>query len=228
MKHEKVTIPVTEALSVSGVMVRPDSAAAERPSVVLVAHGAGGDMHHDFIVDMADGLAAGGYVSLRFNFIYSEQGRKAPDAPRRLEEVWLAAQRFVRRHPELSVDKLYVSGKSMGGRIASQLVADGRLQAAGLVLFGYPLHPPGKKDRIRDQHFPRIAVPSLFIQGTRDPLCDLDLLRQSLPSLGGPCRLEIVDGGDHSFKVLKSTGRSREEVVAWVLGRALDWLAEPG
>ncbi len=224
MKHDAVTIPVGEGLSVSGVMVRPDSGSGERPSAVLIAHGAGGDMHHDFIVDMAEGLAAGGYVTLRFNFMYSEQGRKAPDTPRRLEEVWLAAANFVRHHPELSVNKLYLAGKSMGGRIASLLVADGRLEADGLVLFGYPLHPPGKKEKIRNQHFGRIGIPSLFIEGTRDPMCDLALLRQSLPCLGGPSALELIDGGDHSFKVLKSIGWSRAEVVARILSRTLSWL----
>ncbi|BCR04314.1 alpha/beta hydrolase [Desulfuromonas versatilis] len=223
---EQVSIPVTGRESISGVLHRPAAAgrgARLRPTVII-AHGAGGDMNHEFIVAMAEGLAAAGFAALRFNFLYCEQGKKTPDNPGRLAAAWRAAFEFIRDHDKLGAGEIVVSGKSMGGRIGSQLVADGLLPADRLILFGYPLHPAGKPDQLRDAHLYRIKTPTLFIQGTRDSMCKLEKLEGVVKKMPKRPRLEIIDGGDHSFKVPKAQGRSPREVFAEILQRTADWL----
>jgi predicted alpha/beta-hydrolase family hydrolase len=166
--------------------------------VVVVAHGAGNDMDSPLLVGFAEGLGEAGVGSLRFNFRYKQQGRKAPDPPQVLRDVFTAAfEDAVRRAAGTQV---FAGGKSLGGRIASLLVADG-LGAAGLVFLGYPLHPPGKSDRPRDEHLDRIEAPMLFLEGTRDPFARWELIEQVCARLGERATLHAVEGGDHSFRV---------------------------
>ncbi|HZA60425.1 MAG TPA: alpha/beta family hydrolase [Actinomycetota bacterium] len=184
--------------------------------VLVLAHGAGGDLAGPLLRGFAEGASAAGVRCLRFNFRYTEEGRRGPDREPALREVWTAAFEAGR---ELG-SPVWVGGKSMGGRIASMMVADGELDAAGLVFVGYPLHPPGKPERIRDAHLPAIRVPMLFIQGTADAFARWDLLEGVLDRLGKRATLHPVEGGDHSFRVrggpkdAAGTGSALGEVAA--------------
>lgn len=182
--------------------------------VLVLGHGAGAGMDHPFLAGAAEGLAEEGVSSLRFNFLYMERGRRAPDREPLLREAWTAA---FGRAGEVG-DPVWAGGKSLGGRIASMTVADG-MPAAGLVFFGYPLHPPGKPERIRDAHLQQIGVPMLFIQGTRDSFARSELLEATLTRLGDLATLHPVESGDHSFRVRGQKGGDRET------GRALGAVA---
>jgi uncharacterized protein len=170
---------------------------AEGRPILALAHGAGGDMTTTFLGGFAEGLSAAGVSCLRFNFPYSEAGRRGPDSEPTLRAAWTAAYRAAQGLGGL----VWVGGKSMGGRIASMMVADGEIEPGGLVFVGYPLHPPGKPERIRDAHLASIHVPMLFLQGTADPFARWDLLEGVLRRLGDRATLHAVDGGDHSFRV---------------------------
>lgn len=158
-------------------------------------------MTHPFMEGVARGLVGGGVSVLRFNFPYLDGGRRVPDPPPVLLGTWRAA---VERLRDLADGlPLVVAGKSLGGRMASMLAAQegAAFPAAALVLFGYPLHPPGKVDRLRDAHLGSVRVPMLFLQGTRDPLARLDLIERAVETLGPLARLHVVPGADHSFRV---------------------------
>lgn len=223
---EKVTIAVADKGTTSGIFTKPVSAAQTR--AVIVAHGAGNDMTTPLLAAFADGLAAAGYPVLRFNFLYSERGKKGPDRPEILMETWQAAYRSLKELSGTKVTAVTAAGKSLGGRMASMLVADGALEADGLIFLGYPLHPMDNKEKLRDGHLYRIAIPMLFIEGTRDPLCDLGKLDPVLKKLQAPWDLFTIEGGDHSFHVPKSLGLTEEEVYGRIIRRSLDWLARPG
>ena len=180
---------------VSGLLHQPSGVRA----VAVVAHGAGVAMDHPIMAGFSEGLEASGMASLRFNFRYTEEGRKAPDPEASLREVYLAAFEFaVDRFPGKPA---YACGKSMGGRIASLLAADGAIVPEGLVFIGYPLHAPGRFDRLRTEHLGRIGVRMLFLQGSKDPFARRDLLEATLKDLGPWARLHLVEGGDHSCVV---------------------------
>jgi predicted alpha/beta-hydrolase family hydrolase len=184
--------------------------------VLVLAHGAGGDMEGPFLVGAAKALAEAGVGCLRFNFLYRERGRRAPDREPALREAWAAA---FARAVELG-DPVWAGGKSLGGRIASMMAADGSIEPAGLIFFGYPLHPPGKPERIRDAHLADIRVPMLFIQGTADAFATPELLAGVLKKLGKQATHHPVEGGDHSFRVRgtpkddEGTGRRLAGVAA--------------
>ena len=224
MRSIKVTIPVSSDEGVSGVLAVPQGFEAGRTTAVIIAHGAGNDMHNPLLVHFSEGLCSAGYLSLRFNFPYKEKGRKPPDPQEKLVRAWQGAFEFVKNHPEFHPARIVAAGKSMGGRIASQMAADGLLPAKALVFLGYPLHPPGKKDQLRDAHLYHIPVPMLFFAGTRDTLCDIDLLRSVLSRLKAPWDLETIEGGDHSFVLPKSFKASEAEVYERILQRTIAWL----
>ena len=163
-----------------------------------MAHGAGNDMHSPLLVGLTEGLAAAGIGSLRFNFPYKQQGRRAPDQPGVLRDAVTAAFQEATRRARGG--PVFAGGKSLGGRIASLLVSDG-LPTAGLVFVGYPLHPPGKPERLRDEHLAAIRVPMLFLEGTADPFARWDLIKDVTRRLGKRATLHPVEGGDHSFRV---------------------------
>jgi predicted alpha/beta-hydrolase family hydrolase len=180
-------------------------------------------MRNPMLDGFAAGVAAAGVACLRFNFLYSEAGRRSPDREPLLREAWHEA---FDRGREIG-GPAWAGGKSMGGRIASMMVADGELDAAGLVLVGFPLHPPGKPDRLRDQHLDGIGVPMLWLQGTADPFGRWDLLEGVVGRLGDRALLHRVEGGDHSFRVRgrprddAGTGTALGEVAArFILDRA--------
>jgi len=194
--------------------------------VYLLAHGAGAPMTSTFIAGVAERLAAHGLPVLRFQYAYMEQVqrlgmRRPPDRLSLLESVHRAAsrdlqQRFPGRH-------LLLGGKSLGGRIASHLAAQGEA-CAGLLFLGYPLHPAGKPDKLRSEHFAALAQPALFLQGDRDALCDLALLRTAVEVYGGQATLAVIEGADHGFDVLRSSGRSSGEVMDQVAARTIAWV----
>ena len=193
---EPLTIPVGDR-SVSALWTGLPNPVA----VVLVAHGAGNDMRHAFFEGIADGLAAEQVSSLRFNFPYAEEGRRAPDRPPVLMEAWRAALASARERG--GGRPLVASGKSLGGRMASMVAAeDGdRFAARALLFFGYPLHAPGRTDQLRDAHLSAVPVPMLFIQGDADSLARFDLVQGVVDRLKPLARLHRVEGGDHSFLV---------------------------
>ncbi len=226
MRFVDVTIPLSADESVSGVLGVPQGFAAGRTAAVLVAHGAGNDMNNALLVHFSEGLCRAGYLSLRFNFPYKEKGQRAPDPQPKLVRTWQAAFEFVKNHPDFGTPRLVVAGKSMGGRVASQMAADGLLPVEALVFLGYPLHAPGKKDQLRDAHLYRIAVPMLFFAGTRDALCDMDLLKDVLSRLSAPWELETMEGGDHSFALPKSFGIAAEDVYEKIMKKTDSWLRQ--
>jgi uncharacterized protein len=165
---------------------------------VLLTPGAGGDLDGDGLVALAEVLASHGSLVVRSNLPHNEAGRPAPRAERSVHGFTrLFEDACDRIAPGL---RWVVGGKSYGGRVASMAVAAG-VEALGLVFYGYPLHPPGKPQTLRVDHWPEVTVPTLFLQGSRDPFCDLDLLDANIHRLAGETTLEIVDGGDHSLNI---------------------------
>lgn len=225
MKTEKVYIPVPDNERTSGILVVPDGYLAGEGAGVILAHGAGNDMNHPLIASLAEGLGAAEYLTLRFNFLYREKGGKRPDRQEILVETWQSAYEFLRNHPQYQPKTILAAGKSMGGRVASQMAAEGLLPVARLVFLGYPLHPPGKKENPRDSHLPQITIPMLFFAGTRDSLCDLATLEKALDKLSAPWELQIIEDGDHSFRLPKYAELTQEEVYQQILQKTLDWLA---
>jgi uncharacterized protein len=191
---------------------------AERPRVTLVlAHGAGAPQTHPWMVAVARALATREICVVTFNFLYTEQKRRAPDKNDLLEATWRAVIDAVRSRGDLADRPLFIGGKSMGGRISTQVAARSEVGVSGLVLLGYPLHPPGKPGQLRVSHLPRVRAPMLFVQGSRDPFGTPEELGPVIAGLAPGTRLVVVEGGDHSFAVRKSTGETFEKVIARVV-----------
>jgi predicted alpha/beta-hydrolase family hydrolase len=194
-------------------------------TVVVLGHGAGGTRQTPMLVALAESLAGSGRAALLYNFPYAEQGRRRPDPPAVLEATARLAARVALE--STGAGKVVHGGRSMGGRIASQVVAGGE-RADGLVLLAYPLHPPGRFASLRDGHLPSIGVPMLFVQGTRDAFAREDLLAAVMGRLQPRAKLVRVAGADHSFRVLKSSGRTPDDVLSEVTRALLGWLDRHG
>jgi len=182
-------------------------------------------MDSPFMEHIAAGLVEHGFPVLRFDYPYMERRRldgkrRPPDRAPILENTHHLALTELEARAEGA--RILMGGKSMGGRIASHLAARGEA-CAGLFFLGYPLHPAGKPERVRSEHFPALAQPGLFLQGTRDPLCNLDLLDRALASWGGRTSLDLVEGADHDFAVLRSENRERTEVLDSLVGSIDRW-----
>jgi len=192
--------------------------------VVVLATGAGTDLTHPVLWTVARGLARRGLPTVTFNFAYTEAGRKRPDPPERLQSAFRDVLAVVPQ--ELGAGRpLFIGGRSMGGRMASHLAASG-VPVDGLVLLGYPLHPAGKPERLRTDHWPDVTVPTLFVQGERDALSNLDLLvRERADKLRGPSTLHVIPGADHGFAVRKRDGRPQAEILEEVVEVVADWIA---
>jgi uncharacterized protein len=214
---ERIRIPLPDGQSVTGALALP--AGRSPRAAVLFAHGAGQDMENPLGVAVTEALTAAGHVTLRFNFLYMEHGKRPPDQAPVLESTLRAAAELLRPLGP----KLVLAGKSMGGRYAS-IVASKGFACAGLFFLGYPLHPAGKPAKLRDAHLPAVRVPMLFVQGTRDSLATLDLLRPVVAELGARATLHVVEGGDHSLDVLKSLRRSKAYVVEEIVGVIDRWI----
>lgn len=191
---------------------------------IILGHGAGTAQNSDFMTRFATGLAARGINVVTFNFLYTEQGRRVPDTKNDLEACFRAVIEAIQQQ-KIGRGKLVIGGKSLGGRIASHIAAAGS-NAEGLIFLGYPLHPPGKVDQLRAKHLPDIKVPMLFVQGSRDAFGTPDELRPIIKRLKGPADLYVVEGGDHSLKVLNRAGVTQEDTYTAVLDRIEAWLRQ--
>jgi predicted alpha/beta-hydrolase family hydrolase len=214
MQDETVSIQLPDGRAVSGVW----NTAADSRWTLVYAPGAGSDLRDGFGQHAARALPSQGISVLRFQFPYSEAGRRLPDRPPVLEATWTAAIATARERTE----RLVIGGRSMGGRIASQVAAGG-VQVGALALFAYPLHPPGQAERRRDEHFPRIAVPTLFCSGTKDAFATPDELRAAAVCVPNAI-VHVLDGADHSFAVAKRTGRAQPQVWEEAIGAFLHWI----
>jgi predicted alpha/beta-hydrolase family hydrolase len=197
---------------------------------VLLAHGAGVDMHTKALTTVADALAAAQIPSLRFNFPYMTAGRRAPDRPAVLEAAVREAAAELAARTKLPLDHLVLGGRSMGGRICSLVVADADdpLPARALVLLGYPLHPPGKPEVLRTEHFPGIQVPCLFVSGTRDAFGAPDELQAHARQIKGKVAWHWIETGDHGFKPLKASGLTPDAALAEVAERVVAFVTGDG
>ena len=175
---------------------------AKAKATLVIAHGAGGNLDGPFLVGCSRALNEAGIATMRFNFDYTEAGRKSPDAEGTLRKAWLAAFAEASRRSKRSKLPVFAGGKSMGGRYASMCVADDAMPASGLVFLGYPMHPPGRPEKLRDAHLYGIEVPMLFIEGTRDPFVHpISQLREIVAKLKAPVQMHEIEGGDHSFRI---------------------------
>jgi predicted alpha/beta-hydrolase family hydrolase len=204
-----LTISVGEVV-VSGAFARPENPFA----TLVVAHGAGAGMEHPFLRGFTQALNDEGVATLRFNFPYREAGRKFPDRPPAAIAAWRAAMAAATEKGAGFGDTVpvWAAGKSFGGRMASMAVAEG-MDARGLVYLGYPLHPPGKPEKLRDAHLYGLTLPMLFLQGTRDTFATPELLEGVVTRIGESAVLQWIEGGDHSFAVAGAK-RSAEDVGA--------------
>jgi len=225
MKNLRVKIEIEKGEKVSGIVSVPDNHVPGKGAGVIIAHGAQNDMENPLIADVATGLAQAGILAMRFNFSYKEQGKKSPDSQGKLIKTFFSAYRFLECYEKQGVEKVIVAGKSMGGRVASQMAADGLIDPAGLMFLGYPLHPPGQKEKKKDEHLYRIKAPLLFFAGTRDTLCDLDTVKVVLKKIKVKKQLVIVEGGDHSFKVPRAMGISEKSVYAGITEKCAAWIS---
>ncbi|WP_442864199.1 alpha/beta hydrolase family protein [Arthrobacter sp. ATA002] len=201
IQHEQFHFPAGTGSVPAAFAAPPDAAAA-----VVVAHGAGAGMDHPFLTGFTAALNDAGLATLRFNFPYREAGRKFPDRPPAAVETWRAAMAAAAvRAPGLP---LWACGKSFGGRMASMATAEG-MTAAGLLFLGYPLHPPGKPEKMRDGHLYGQTLPMLFLQGTRDPFALPGELEPVAERIGPNARIQWIDGGNHSLKSAARSGLRR-------------------
>jgi len=231
MEPEKLIIQANDEESVTGLLY-PAAKAKRAGSTIVLGHGAGGNQLSGFMRLFAQGLASRGLDTMTFNFIYSEKGRGAPDPKPKLESCYRAVIETALSHKKLKQNRLFIGGKSMGGRIASQVAANEAIarssishSLAGLVFLGYPLHPPGKPEQLRDKHLKDIKAPMLVVQGTRDAFGTSDELKAVIKRLRLRATLHPIEEGDHSFKVPKRVG-SQDEIYEQIMDRIELWADE--
>src|SRR5213596_4195294 len=221
VSSDPVTITVGDGgASVSGLLMRPPGARW----LYVLAHGAGAGMRHPFLETIARALAERGVATLRYQFPYMERRASRPDPPAvAAATVRAAAAEAARLAPGLP---LVAGGKSFGGRMTSTAQAEEPLPGVrGLVFLGFPLHPPGRPADARADHLAQVQIPMLFLQGTRDDFADLKLLRPLVQRLGARATLHLVEGGDHSFHVLKRSGRTDADVMGEIADAIAEWSA---
>lgn len=197
-------------------------------AVFVCAHGAGGHRDDRGMLQLRDTFRSRGLPTVRFNFLYREKGSSRPDPMPKLQACWTAVVSRVRE--ELRPDLLIIGGRSMGGRAASMLAAEG-FACDGLLLLAYPLHPAGRPEKLRDAHLPAIQVPVLCLNGTRDDLCQRDLMERVLRGVQGvktEWTMHWLEGADHSFRVLKASGRTGAEVLDEIGDASQKWVARLG
>jgi predicted alpha/beta-hydrolase family hydrolase len=217
--HKNIRFIVEDTGEVSAILLRPPNA----ESLLVLAHGAGAGMTHPFMESLATELAAARVATLRFQFPYMEQKRKVPDRPPLLTATIVAAARTAARvAPDLP---LFAGGKSLGGRMMSLAASQQKLgNVRGLVFFGFPLHPPNQPGTKRADHLRGFEQPMLFLQGTRDTLADLKLLRPICAALGARATLHVIETADHSFHVLKSSGKTDAAVLQELADATSAWI----
>jgi predicted alpha/beta-hydrolase family hydrolase len=214
-------IRVSNTVEVSALLASP----AKPHALYVLAHGAGAGMRHAFMEAMAQRLAARGVASLRYQFPYVENGSRRIDPEPLLLDTVRAAVAMGRE--EAGGVTVIAGGKSMGGRMTSRAAAAAPLDGvAGLAFLGFPLHPAGQPGTSRAEHLYKFSLPLLFLQGTRDALADLTLLRPITDNLGARATLHIIEGADHMFHVLKKSGRDDEQVMDELADTIAAWSAE--
>lgn len=223
MKTGSYQIPLDDGQTLSAAAAVPPNFRRQDTSGVVLAHGAGSSMNHPFMVGVQQGLATAGYLALTFNFPYAERRRWPPDRRPVLERAYTRVLEWLDDHRTLRPGSVVIGGKSLGGRIASHVAAAGA-PAAGLLYLGYPLHPPGKPDRLRAEHLGDIAQPMLFVAGTRDALCNPTRFRAVVDALGPRAAVHMIEGGDHSFRVPQRLGRTDADIVAEIVEASASWL----
>ncbi|UWU69604.1 alpha/beta family hydrolase [Bradyrhizobium sp. NC92] len=221
IKTQELKLDIERIGTVSAILTQPTHARA----CYVLAHGAGADMRHSFMEKVAAGLAERGIATFRFNFPYMEEKKGRPDQPAVAHAAIRAAvAEATRLCPGL---KLVAGGKSFGGRMTSQAQSKSPLpDVKGLAFLGFPLHAAKKPSSERAEHLAAIAIPMLFLQGTRDELADLSYLKPVVEKLGPKATLHEVAGGDHSFAVLKKSGRTNDEALTEVLDTLAAWIEE--
>ena len=203
-------------------------------ALFMFAHGAGAGQGHPFMTNYANALAARGIVVVTFNFPYMEQRRRTPDRAPVLEDAFRRAIAGAVGHPDAKASRLFIGGKSMGGRIATHLGAyldkwPDAPKPSGIIAFGYPLSPPrGKRTGDRVAHLRALTIPTLIVQGTRDPFGGPDEVKEAIADGGAAPPIEVVtvEGGDHSFGVLKSSGQDQAQVHAEIQDEVARWIKE--
>ena len=218
MTREELRFGVEGSGEVSALLLHPEKARR----LLVLAHGAGAGMRHPFLEKLSGELAGVGVATLRYQFPYMEQRRRIPDSPAVLTATVAAAVRAASEAaPGLP---LFAGGKSMGGRMTSHAAAQSLLDGVrGLVFYGYPLRPPSRPGTSRADHLPKVSVPMLFLQGTRDTFADLKLLRPICEKLEPRATLHVIDNADHSFHMPKSSGRSDAEVLKELVETTVGW-----
>jgi len=227
---DQIKVPLDTGSAVTASVYKAGAPGNEIPpsgrAVLVLGHGAGAGQDSRFMIDFATAMAALGIDTVTFNFLYTEQKRRVPDRGPVLESCYRAMIDTIRREVAGPGRPVFIGGKSMGGRIATQVAAaDPELTLAGLVLLGYPLHPPGRPDQRRDKHLPAIRRPMLFVQGSRDTFGTPDELGPVLDTLEPKPTLHVVDGGDHSFKVARS--RDQAGIYRTIQSAIADWINVP-
>ena len=215
---ERLRFAVEGAGEVSALLMRP----AKARWILALAHGAGAGMMHPFLEKLARKLAEAGVATLRYQFPYMEQRRRMPDSPTVAAATVAAAVRSAAETvPGLPV---LAGGKSFGGRMSSQAASQQLLEGVrGLVFFGFPLHPPNKPGTKRAEHLAKVPMPMLFLQGTRDTLANLSLLKPICSSLGSRATLHVIESADHSFHVVKSSGKTDADVLRELAQTTASW-----
>ncbi|HEX9085234.1 MAG TPA: alpha/beta family hydrolase [Gemmatimonadaceae bacterium] len=206
----------------TSAVFEPATGEAEEGVVFVCAHGAGGNMNDRGLLQTANALRERGFGVVRFNFLYKEKKSGRPDPMPRLKECYSAV--VARARQELNPKTLIIGGRSMGGRAASMLAADG-FECNGLLLLAYPLHPPGQPEKLRDDHLPAIKVPVICFNGTRDPFCTPSLMEQVLKRVTTKWEMHWVEGADHSFHVPKSSGKTDAQVLTEIADASRTWLS---
>jgi len=205
------------AVEVSAAHARPDNAWA----TIVIAHGAGAGRQHPFLVGFSRAMNQAGVATLRFNFPYFEAGRRMPGPPAHAIAAWSAAMAFVRERSDAG--RVWASGKSYGGRMASMAAAEGAVAPTGLVYLGYPLHPPGDPTKVRAAHLPSVTQPQLFVEGTNDPFIDPHTQLEDAVASCQDASIAWIDGGGHSFEV-KGHKRPADEIGAGLAPLIADWM----
>lgn len=224
MSEAQITVQVSDAESVTALLY-PAAKKTRAGVTIILGHGAGANQLSGFMRLFAGGLAERGIDVVTFNFLYMEQGRKIPDPAPRLEGCYRAVIDAALKHKKLKGNRLVIGGKSMGGRIASQVAAQNSENIAGLVFLGYPLHPPGRPEKLRSEHLPKIKAPMLFVQGSRDAFGTKEEIAATIAKLKLPATLYAVEGGDHSLKVPKSAAVPQPQVYEAAMDEIAKWLA---
>ena len=219
---KEIQFAVNEKIgAVSGLLLKPDNASA----LFVLAHGAGAGMRHRFMEQVAVKLATVNVATLRYQFPYMEKRTKRPDSEAVLTDTVRAA--VVAAKKAAGDLPLFAGGKSMGGRMTSLAAAKAPIDGVhGLIFFGFPLHAAGRPGAERGAHLMDVKIPMLFLRGSRDALAELKLLKPLCAKLGKRAELFVVEGGDHSFHMMKSSKKSDEEVLEEIVNKAAEWIKQ--